>query len=133
MKIVTENNAEIEELFYNSLCNAVSTGYMAGYGLELTYENEDYEEAKKSLKEKTSDTICFEDVLMEILKMGKPLTMKDVENDDAYTSKIYIKDLHKRFRKVPSSTLSNIMRQEDDVCDADVIIQTVFFKEVIFG
>jgi hypothetical protein len=65
--------------------------------------------------------------------MGKPLIMKDHENEDAYTTKIYLKDIHKRFHKIPQPTLIAYMRQQDDVHDADTIIQTVFFKEVIFG
>ena len=79
MKIVTENNTEKEELFHLALCNIGN--YLSGYGLELTCDIEDYRMAKKSLQEKIKQTgVCWEDVLLEILRMGKPLIMKDHEN-----------------------------------------------------
>jgi len=122
---------ESESYFYNSLCNAVGSGYLNGYGIELTYEATDYQSAKKSLKEK-GESPCYEDVLMEILRIGKPLTMVDHESgmDDV---SVYLQDIHERVQNAPSKHLLDMHNEQDDACTADVIIQSVFYNDVIFG
>ena len=133
MKIQFEKE-EAENIFHNALCNAVGTGLIRGYGLEMGYDEEDYKLAKeKWQKENPNETACWEDVLMEILKIGKQLTIIDEEGDGEYTSSITIQDVHERVSTVSGRALLNIIQEQDDADDADVVIQTVFFKEVIFG
>jgi hypothetical protein len=130
---ITLTNKEAEDYFYNALCNAVGSGWIDGYGIELTYEDAYYEAAKKSLKEKSpNESQCYEDVLMEILRIGKPLTMVDHENGEDNKT-IYLKDVHERVANTPIEHLMDMIKEEDDATTADVIIQTVFYKEVIFG
>ena len=76
MKLIL-NAAESEEYFYNALCNGL--GYIcSGYGLELHVKDKDYKAAKeKLLKEATAaktGLVCYEDVLMQVLKDGNKLT-----------------------------------------------------------
>lgn len=117
---------ESEEFFYNSLCNGLD--YIHGYGLELNYNEQEYDEACKKL-----DSPCFEDVLMQILKDGKSLTLVDLECDGAYTSTITLKDVHERVQDTDVRHLMDAINEEDDAETADVILQQVFFKETIFG
>ena len=72
---------ESEEYFYNALCNGL--GYTtSGYGLSLDYSDEDYADAKTKLANDNPKSLaCFEDVLMEMLRMGKTLTMVDDEGE----------------------------------------------------
>lgn len=135
MKIVLDKT-ESEEYFHNALCNGL--GYMSGYGLQFVYEDADYKKAKKSLeaklkKEGKEPGICLEDVFVEILRNGGKLTFEDVENEGDYTRSITLKDVHERVQKTPIDHLNDMINENDDATTADVILQTVFFEDVIFG
>lgn len=119
---------ESEKLFLDSMCNVFGMGYHEGYGLGLKYEQKDYEESKKKLTNP-----CWEDVLLQILKDGGKLTLVDLEGDGEYTKSITIEDVHQKVSKTPITHLMDFINEEGDVITSDVIIQTVFFDEVIFG
>ena len=125
---------ESEKHFHDALCNAVGSGYMNSYGLEFDVENEnDYQTAKKSLKAKTpKETICYEDILMEVLRMGKKMKVTDLEEGE-YNRTITLKDVHDKVAKTPIYHLTNAINETGDAITADVIIQTVFFEDIIFG
>jgi len=121
---------EAEQYFFNALCNGL--GYVqSGYGIELTYTKGDYVKAKKSLQEKTKDA-CHEDVLLEILRTGGALKMVDHESGED-TKVITLADVHERVAKTPIRHLTDMINENDDATTADVIIQTVFYEDVIFG
>jgi len=130
---ITFTNEEALEIFHTSLCNAYSTGYMNGYGIELNFDDDDYKEAKKSLiSKKPNQSPCYEDVLVEILRIGKTLTMVDNESGED-DSVITEEDVVTRMTLVPLHNLLNILKEHDDAVDADCVIQTIFYKDVIFG
>lgn len=125
-------NQESEEIFFNALCNGL--GYMGGYGLELETEKSDYESAKRNLREAAPDsTICYEDVLMQILREGGELTFVDVECDGEYTRSVSLADVHDRVQRTPLRFLMDMIEERDDAETADVVLQTVFFEEIVFG
>ena len=133
MKIVLTKE-ESENYFYNSLCNGSSISY---YGLSLDYTEKDYKAAKKSLTDKQkkgifTETICREDVWMEILRIGGKLTLVDEENGVGNKS-ITLKHVHTRVAMTPLRHLMDAINEHDDADTADCILQTVFYKEVIFG
>jgi hypothetical protein len=131
MQIKLENH-EAEEMFHTALCNGL--GYMSGYGLEFKFKKEDYDSAGRNLREAQPGTaVCYEDVLMQILREGGELTMVDVECDGAYTSSVSLADVHSRVQTAPSRFLIDMAHEQDDAETADVILQTVFFKEIVFG
>jgi len=128
---------ESEEIFYSSLCNAVGTGWMAGYGLELTCDEDQYKSSRDRLKQLTrtgaiESSPCYEDILMQVLRDGGKLTMVDHESDDEETS-ITLKDVHERTSQTPPRNLINITTENDDAIDADCVVQTVFFGEIVYG
>lgn len=125
MKVILTEEESLE-FFYNALCNAVGTGYILNHGITLIYDDTEYKTAKSKL---TSP--CFEDVLIQILKDGGTLTMKDLEGDEDMT--ITIKDVYEKVQLTPFEHLSNMINENDDAETADVILQTVFYGEVIFG
>ena len=122
---------ESETIFHNALCNGL--GYVEGYGIELDFNKQDYARAATVLKQGATDTVCYEDVLLQILKDGKKLTMIDHECEGEYTRSITIKDVHKRVSQTPIRHLMDMINEDDDAVTADVVIQSVFFKDVIFG
>lgn len=123
---------ESEEIFHTALCNAL--GYVQGYGIELDFFKQDYERASSALKQENTGTqICYEDVLLRLLKDGKELTMVDHECDGEYTRSISIKDVHERVSKTPIRHLMDMINEDGDAVTSDVVLQTVFFEDVIFG
>lgn len=135
MKIVLTKE-EAEQHFHNALCNGSGIRY---YGLHIDYSHKDYKVAKKSLEKKekrgefkSNIGICFEDVLLEILKLGGKLTIIDEENGMGNKS-ITLKQVHSRVAKTPLRHLMDAINENDDAGTADAIIQTVFYGEVLFG
>jgi hypothetical protein len=133
MKIVLTKE-ESEKHFHNALCNSGNLPY---YGLVLDYDEKDYTKARKSLEAKQkrgefTETICREDVWVEILRVGGKLTLIDEENGVGNKS-ITLKDVHSRVAKTPLRHLMDAINENDDADTADMILQTVFYKEVIFG
>lgn len=131
MKIILEKQ-ESEEIFFNAMCNGL--GYLSGYGLELEVNPAEYKAAKTRLKEYDPEVSpCFEDVLMRILKDGGSITLNDIECDGEYTRSITLKDVHEKVANTPADHLMDMINEQDDACTADVVLQTVFFDEIVFG
>ena len=119
---------ESENFFYNALCNGLfQMGY---YDLELAYEASDYASARFTLTKEASD-VCYEDVLMQILRDGNSLTMVDLGAEESYS--INLQDVHERVQQAPVHNLLEMIEGRDDATTADCIIQQVFFSEIIFG
>lgn len=123
---ITLTNEESEEYFYNALCNGA--GYIQGHGVYIDYDENDYDEAKNKLSNP-----CIEDVLMQILRDGKELKLVDEEGEGEYTRSITLKDVHDRVQKTDLGHLQDMIDENDDAITADVILQTVFLEDVIFG
>jgi len=121
---------ESEEFFYNSLCNGLS--YIGGYGLELQCDRSQYKSSKEHLATVGTE-VCYEDVLMQILRDGGSLTLVDEECDGEYTRSITLADVHERVEKSPANHLLDMQNGNDDAVTADVIIQSVFYEDIIFG
>ena len=127
---ITLTAQELESIFHTALCDGLYL--MSDYSIEIQYSDDDYVAAKTTLLEANPGTqICFEDILMQILKSGGNLTAVDMEGSDTYT--INLVDVHENIPTAPYENLLNIMNEEYDCFDADVILQTVFFGEVTFG
>jgi hypothetical protein len=124
MKIILTQE-ESENFFHTALCN--SLGYIEGYGLELDYKKQDYQSAKEKLTNP-----CCEDVLMQILKDGNKLTLIDLECEE-YTKSITLDDVHKYVQEMPFNHLCNMINEDDDAETGDVLIQYVFYQEIVFG
>ena len=116
---------ESETHFHNALCNGLGT--VRAYGLELEYDSEHYKEARTKL-----DSPCFEDVLMQILKDGHSLTLVDEEGDEE-DAIVTLKEVHERVSKTPIRHLVDAIEENDDAETADVILQTVFLNDVVYG
>jgi len=128
---ITLTPQESEQIFYNSLCNALGTGYIEGYGLEIDCDRSQYKDSREHLLRQGKDT-CYEDILMQVLRDGGSLTIIDHDGGE-YTRTITLKDVHERVGETDHQSLINFSLEQDDVFDADMVIQTVFFQEVIFG
>lgn len=127
MKIVLTPE-ESENIFLNSLCNGHGLSYA---GLSIDYDDDQYERARHNL-EKDGISPCLEDVWMHILRQGGTLTLTDNENglDPAV---ITLADVHNRVADTDVRHLMDAINEHDDSTTAEVILQQVFYGEVIFG
>ena len=87
--------------------------------------------ACKQAIDKVTSTVCYEDVLMEMLRMGFKLSFTDEGGDDRY--EIALNEVHERMPLVPLEHMMDMINEQDDASTADVILQTVFLGEVIYG
>jgi hypothetical protein len=117
---------ESEEYFYNALCNGLSE--IRDYGLRVDCNEEHYAQAKAKL---TSP--CYEDILMQMLRDGNTFGFEDVEGEGEYDKQITLEDVHIKMNNVDPTRLVEMLTGNDDAGTADVIIQTVFFDDIIFG
>lgn len=123
-KVTTEQALGI---LHTSISNAISTGYMSGYGLDLQYSEEEYKQSKKALKNP-----CWEDVLIQILKDGGSLIIVGEEGSEEPVS-VTLNDVEKRTAEMPIRLLSTFLEEEDDANTADEYLQLLFFGEQIYG
>ena len=134
MKVVLTEK-ESQEYFFQALCNGLEY-VQSGYGLSLEYDEKEYENARQSIKDKNPNEamgVSYEEVLMEILLQGGSLKMIDEEGEGSENSTITIKEVNERVAETPISHLVDMIKENDDAVTADVIIQQVFFNEIIFG
>ena len=127
---ITLTTTESEEMFFNAMCNGL--GYITGYDLELDFDQTEYTTAAAKIKAEGLSP-CFEDVLMQILRDGGSITLVDIGCEGEYTKSINLADIHDRVALTPTSHLMDMINENDDACTADVVLQTVFFEDVIFG
>lgn len=126
MKIILTTE-ESENIFHNALCNGHQIAY---YGLQLDYNEEEYDKAHQRLCD-AGESPCLEDVWMEMLRGGATLTLIDEEGGEE-PSTITLADVHTRVAETPVKHLLDAINEEDDGDTADVILQTVFYQDVIF-
>lgn len=120
-----------EALFFDALANGLD--YLSGYGLELTWDDNEYRNAKETLKAQSSgERLTYEDVLMQILRDGGSLSIIDHENGEADVT-ITLEDVIEKVKLTPYRHLMDAIEETGDAYTADAILQTVFFGEVIFG
>lgn len=120
------------QYFYNSLCNGLN--WISGYGLYVKYNQNEYKQTSQKLKAKNPKIeVCYEDVLIEMLKDGKKLKFVDEECDGEYTRTIGLNEVLSNIEKTPIRNLLNIHEEQDDAEDADAVIQSVLYSEIIFG
>lgn len=121
-----------EELFHNALCNGL--GYVCtGYDLSIGYKKDDYAAAKAKLTDTLEfGGVCYEDVLLQILRDGNTISLVD-EEWEGDTVTITLADVHARVQETPVYYLMQMINEEDDAVTSDVILQTVFLGEVIYG
>ena len=123
-------HSESENYFYNALCNGLYE--LCCYGLEFNYDPDQYKLSRSRFQEQNpNESICSELIWMQMLKDGYTLTVVDSDSETEYP--ITLTEVHERVQLTPVNHLMDMVNEHDDAITADVILQTVFFKEVIFG
>jgi len=120
---------EAEKYFYNALCNGL--GYFESYGIELKYDEQEYKKAKETAKAENEGLVCYEDILMEMLKNGNTLLAEDFDADETYT--LTLDKMYTQMYEVPANRLMEMINQRDDADTADIILQVCFIGEHTYG
>jgi len=120
---------EAEKYFYNALCNGL--GYFESYDIELKYDKQEYKKAKETAKAEDGGAVCYEDILMEMLKNGNTLLAEDFNADETYT--LTLDKMYAQIDKVPANTLLEMINERDDADTADIILQVCFIGEHTYG
>ena len=99
----------------------------------MIFNDEDYTEAKKSYYKRNNQNsvACYEDILLEILTMGKHLSFLDNETDEVFhlSFELALSNLD----KLEVERVIQLIDETDDGETADVVLQTCLFGEIIFG
>ena len=116
----------------NILCGA--TGSACSWCSDINFDNNCYKKAKNNLIEvyKNNKDICYEDVLLQMLKNGDVITFYDEEDDEEFllSLDVFIKGIE---RYMSSDDCSSMDIDEWDDIDFDGVIQYAFFNELVFG
>lgn len=83
---------------------------------------------------KNTEFECREDKWARVLLGGGWLEVEDVEEENSY--KVGMKEFEKGFRKFMEEcphNYANIMEENEDFYDADALLQTIVFGEVVYG
>lgn len=117
----------------NILCGATSTA-CAGWCWKVDYDSYEYAEAREQLLSVGNEErdICFEDVLLQMLKNRSFLSFYDVEE------KIWrILDMDRFIKGIELYMSSEYCSSHDiddwDDTDFDNVIQYSFFGEIVYG
>lgn len=129
---ITLTNEKAEEIFFNALCNGQY--YLGDYGFGLHYNEQEYKQARQDVETQTSEvgeySIAWEDVLMQILRNGKKLNLVNVEEEEIFS--ITLQDVYTNMALVPTFHLMDMINHKDDAVTADAILQTIFFKDIVY-
>lgn len=120
---------DVPTLFRDCLCSG-SVGFGA---LRLEHGSDAYAEAKESLRQRKPDeTLCWEDVITEMLNIGKTLTFIDVE-DEEIIYLVNLETIRKNVAKIEVHHLNAMLYEQDDAITHDSILQTLIMGEIIYG
>ena len=112
------------------MCNGL--GELSYYDLEMDWDEYEYRDARiKLAKAQPNVQQCFEDILMEMLRSGNTLWIVDQNDDERHP--ITLELVHERVQLTPTRHLMDAMNESGDATTADCILQSVIYKDVIFG
>ena len=72
-------------------------------------------------------------MLLQILKNGGFISLIDIEGDGENSSTITLADVHSKVQQAHTEALLEMINETDDADTSDIIIQQVFYNEIIFG
>lgn len=114
--------------------------YFSSYGLFIDIKDTFYADAKRALLSSgkySTDSLCYEDVLAEIIAMGNHIDILDTEADEEPTPALIgvlsMATIEKNWDALRQSDLLALYEEADDANTADCILQTLCFGEIIYG
>jgi len=132
-KIIFETEKALE-ILHSILCNGALSCF-SNYGFSLDWLASDYDKSKKELKQKESEfgSVCYEDILVQIVRNGGELEFIDEEGEGDNTKKLNLGILIEGLNNASLDKVFEIINGEDDATTGEVVLQEILFGEVIFG
>ena len=131
MKLILEKE-EALEIIHAALCNG-GLSELRSSDVSLNVSKEDYAQAKQELIDGgKGDTICREDVWVQILRSGKPLQFFD-ENDEEAIEFNLEKAIEEMGKEAALDVVVCIKEEQDDAYTGTELLQFCLYGEVIFG
>lgn len=134
---VKVNASEDERLhiLYSALCNGWNE--MLHFGLECDFDGDDYAAARDALiaAGKTAEELCFEDMLIQLVRNGKAITVSDIElgYEPEIVGYLSLATLNANWDKVPPRILLAYINEEDDAWTAVDFMQVICMGEITRG
>ena len=123
------------KLVYDSIVDGLP--FFPAYGLELTYDDAQYDAAKASWEARNPGAgVCREDVWVEIVSNGGDLIFTDAENDDEEVGRLNLANIDANWDKLWKlcpRAMAEYASENYDANDTDNIIQCLAFGDVIYG
>lgn len=107
--------------------------YFPLYGLSVDYDEDIYGITADALEAKSTDTVCHEHVLMDMISAGHALTITDEEDSGEIVGSLSMQTIMKNWDAIDARHLLAIRDEQDDADTADCILQTLCFGSVIYG
>lgn len=129
---VTINKKITDDDLVDILCGATGTACL--WCSEIYFSDEAYATAKRKLLDagiKEND-LCYEDVLLQMLKNGDQISFYDEEDDEEYFLSwgVFMNGIEMYMN---SKYCESLDIDEWDDTDYDAVIQYAFFGELVFG
>ena len=131
---------DAEKILYDSFCNG-GLGELSYSSVSVDWESHpntlNYANARKRLKESGMESICIEDVYIEILKNGDEIIFTDYEGEELIPLNLDVALIN--FNSISDAEkieLAKLIDEDDcstDVWDCFNAIQYALYQEVIFG
>jgi hypothetical protein len=131
---------DAEKILYDSFCNG-GLGELSYSSVSVDWESQpndiNYVNAKKRLKESGVESICVEDIYIEILKNGDEIIFTDYEGEELIPLKLDTALIN--FNSLSDADKMELAKLlDDDDCSTDAwdcfnAIQYALYGEVIFG
>ena len=127
------------ELFWDALC-----GGSIGFGsVSLDCDNKLYEDARERVKILkaanpdeyiTGSSVCYEDVMTEVLRAGDELYYMEYGYDDENSRVSFDLDhLMDNFENVEAYVLEQFLSEDYDSITTDSLLQCLLLGEIIYG
>lgn len=132
---VEANEDDRLKILFNAMCNGWNE--MLHFGLECDYDGDHYAAARDALiaAGKTEKELCFEDILIQLVRDGKSITVYDIEEDEEPQPVGYLSlaTLNANWDKVPPRILLSYINEEDDAWTAVDFMQAISMGEITRG
>ena len=138
MKVEFEQQ-DVKTILYDSFCNGgLSELRYASVSIDWSVGSNkiNYSEAKKRLLERISDdSICYEDVMMEILSVGDSITFTDYEGEENYI--LTLKSAMNILNSLEEESKKDLITILTDECNCDAWtyyngLQLAMFGDIVY-
>lgn len=135
VKVIATQEEKLSVL-HSALCGGI--GLVGVFGLEADYDDDAYNAARERLtasgaKGKYTESVCYEDILIEMIRGGGAITLTDVETDDGVIGNISLATLEANWDKIPANIIIAYIEENYDAYTALNFIQASVLGELRYG